>query len=728
MLRHTLPLLLLIALEADAQLYCVFTVTPENCTQMNGTVTAGVSGGTPGYSFLWTPNPPNGQGTSGISGLAAGSYDLLVTDAMGLQQTFNVVVPNDPTLGNVGDGTYAGAFASTGFGVPCEGACNGGMAMPGFLFGGTPPYTFSWSDPGITYLTNTPQGDPVYVGFCAGQIYTYTVTDNLGCSSLSIPFTPPVVLDASHWYVSAVTPATCGNADGSVQVMQTATWPADAVVVDAGGAVVFTNTLGGATHTFTGLAAGTYTAYFNYSAGDCSSTLAFTVTEVGPGCGSVTGTLFLDSDVDCVPDAGEAGIPYRTLQVDPGAQLAITNADGSFARGLADGSYTLTVLDPTVTPACPQAQPIPFSISGGLTTLTIGAGSSSAMDLTVSAVNNAARPGFAHAIWAQVTNTGALPSGTIDLTCTLDPALTFLSADPQPTSVNGGVVTWNIAALGPFAGLNVQVITQVGTGAPLGDVVEVTFTAVNNGAEGNTANNTFTASRTITGSYDPNDKTAFTSTRQSATDYVLAQDEWIDYVIRFQNTGTDTAFTVVITDTLAADLDMATFEQGAASHPFTVSFKPGRVVEWRFANILLPDSNTNEPLSHGAVGFRIRPVQPLAAGTVLSNAADIFFDFNPPIRTNTSELVASVSTGIQGQGQGQVQVYPNPAHDRITVRMAETQLRQLRSLTVDGRVVRDLRVSGTQADVDLEGLAPGMYLLHAITADGAVHTRPFVVQ
>ncbi len=104
---------------------------------------------------------------------------------------------------------------------------------------------------------------------------------------------------------------------------------------------------------------------------------------------------------------------------------------------------------------------------------------------------------------------------------------------------------------------------------------------MNNGPEDNTANNTYTVERIITGAYDPNDKTAFTSTRQSATDYVLTQDAFIDYVIRFQNTGTDTAFTVVITDTLAAELDMASYEQGSASHPFTVSFKPDRVVEWR---------------------------------------------------------------------------------------------------------------------------------------------------
>jgi uncharacterized repeat protein (TIGR01451 family) len=78
------------------------------------------------------------------------------------------------------------------------------------------------------------------------------------------------------------------------------------------------------------------------------------------------------------------------------------------------------------------------------------------------------------------------------------------------------------------------------------------------------ANNTANHVVTVTGSYDPNEKVARTSSGSSATSYYIDQDEWIDYVLRFQNTGTDTAFNVVVTDTIAAELDLATFIQGAA--------------------------------------------------------------------------------------------------------------------------------------------------------------------
>ncbi len=726
--RNLYLFLLIAALPCAGQpITCDFQTNAEVCYTANGMVLAQVAGGTPPYTYQWSPEPPNGQGTEQISGLSAGFYELTVTDNVGTQQLFMAEVVADLSLGWTGAGTYAGAHAYTGFGVPCEGQCNGAMAMPNppMIPG---PFFYTWSDPSITEVFTTPQGDPVFFGFCADQSYSYTINNLSGCSSTSLPFNNPVVLDAAYWAVAGTVPASCGNSDGSITLTQASPWPADMVLTDAGGALVLEDNTGQGSYTINDLPAGAYTAVFNYGSSNCSSTMNFSITEAGNGCGSVAGMLFLDTDADCTIDGGEPGIPYRTLQVDPGAQLVITNANGSFVGGLSDGSYTLSVLDATVTPACPQAQPIPFNVNGSVSTLDIGAGSTSPMDLVVSAVSNTARPGFAHTVWAEVMNNGAQPSDPVDVTCTLDPSLAYLSAVPAPTSVNGNTVTWSLPALSAFGIASVQLITQVNNSTQLGEVIDVAFTAVNNGAEANTANNSCTASRTVSGSYDPNDKTAFTSTRQSATEYVLGQDAWIDYVIRFQNTGTDTAFTVVVVDTLGTDLDMATYAQGTASHPFTVHFKPGRVVEWRFANILLPDSNTNEPLSHGAVGFRIRPTQAVAAGTILSNAADIFFDFNTPIRTNTSELVATLSTGMRPAPAPHVQLYPNPNQGTFALAVEGDALMEINVFAPDARRVLQQRASGSRSQVSLPGLAPGVYLAEVRTAGGRTLLERIMVQ
>lgn len=137
----------------------------------------------------------------------------------------------------------------------------------------------------------------------------------------------------------------------------------------------------------------------------------------------------------------------------------------------------------------------------------------------------------------------------------------------------------------------------------------------------------------VTGSYDPNDKTGFPLGANSTNDILPNQD--IEYLIRFQNTGTDTAFTVVIRDTLPTDLDIFSVETRVASHDFNFRMYGSRVLEWTFNHIMLPDSNINESASHGFVTFKVRQNDNLPLGTVIANNAAIYFDYNSPIITNT---------------------------------------------------------------------------------------------
>ena len=138
----------------------------------------------------------------------------------------------------------------------------------------------------------------------------------------------------------------------------------------------------------------------------------------------------------------------------------------------------------------------------------------------------------------------------------------------------------------------------------------------------------------VTGSYDPNDKQAFPS--GIGPNHLVEPDWEIEYLIRFQNTGTDTAFTVVIRDTLSPHLNPSTVRPGAASHPYSWELTGTGALSFTFDNILLPDSNTNEALSHGYVSFKIEQEADIVPGTVFENTAFIYFDFNDPVQTNTT--------------------------------------------------------------------------------------------
>jgi sugar lactone lactonase YvrE len=140
----------------------------------------------------------------------------------------------------------------------------------------------------------------------------------------------------------------------------------------------------------------------------------------------------------------------------------------------------------------------------------------------------------------------------------------------------------------------------------------------------------------ITDSFDPNDKLV-TPVGRTEENYTPTNTA-LKYKIRFQNTGTDVAYRVVVVDTLSEHLDLSTLQVGAASHAhrLEVSGKGRPVLTWTFDNIMLPDSTADEPNSHGYIQFSIKPKADLPEKTAVENFADIFFDYNSPVRTNVT--------------------------------------------------------------------------------------------
>jgi gliding motility-associated-like protein/uncharacterized repeat protein (TIGR01451 family) len=140
----------------------------------------------------------------------------------------------------------------------------------------------------------------------------------------------------------------------------------------------------------------------------------------------------------------------------------------------------------------------------------------------------------------------------------------------------------------------------------------------------------------ILDSFDPNDKQA--SPAGVSDQRIIRKDEEIEYLIRFQNTGTDIAYKVIIQDTISPYLDISTLRVGAASHPFTwkVSGSGNPIITWIFDPINLPDSSSNELLSHGFVRFKIAQKKENTDGTKIINQAAIYFDYNSPVVTNQS--------------------------------------------------------------------------------------------
>ena len=219
------------------------------------------------------------------------------------------------------------------------------------------------------------------------------------------------------------------------------------------------------------------------------------------------------------------------------------------------------------------------------------------------------------------------------------------------------------------------------------------------------------------GSYDPNDKQGF-PVGYGAAHYIRPGTE-IEYLIRFQNTGTDTAFTVRVVDTLSTWLDPATIRPGASSHKYQFNLTGLGIVEFLFENILLPDSNVNQAASNGFVKFSISPKESAPLETVIENEAGIYFDFNDPVVTNTTfhRLGENFIVGVwQPRVPGAaVTVSPNPFGDeaRLEVKgLRSSAPLHLRVFDLQGIALRDMETTGSVFTLKKGDWPSGVYLFH----------------
>ncbi len=250
----------------------------------------------------------------------------------------------------------------------------------------------------------------------------------------------------------------------------------------------------------------------------------------------------------------------------------------------------------------------------------------------------------------------------------------------------------------------------------------------------------------IRDSYDPNDKQV--SPEGITLDQLADGDNLLEYMIRFQNTGSDTAYRVVVVDTLPLNLDVASIQSLRGSHLFDLDVTgEGRpILIFSFENINLPDSLTDELNSSGYIRFKIRPEQNLGVGTILSNEAAIYFDFNEPIITNQALVVIShpaiedgsvLDTIIEMKNESQiglnqlleekwkVQIQPNPftINTYITVEGSDNlsanrinAAPQIDIFSLDGRLVKTIKEYeqiGSKLGFNIlrDDLESGMYLI-----------------
>ncbi|MBN8701568.1 MAG: gliding motility-associated C-terminal domain-containing protein [Bacteroidetes bacterium] len=292
--------------EPSAIVVPFFSNTHVTCNGLcNGSSTPVLGGGTPGYTFVWSPG---GQTGSTATGLCAATYTLLVTDANTCTSTFTTTITQPNTL--VANGNTKN--------ISCNGVCTGSVGVA--PTGGTTPYTYSWS----TGLTSTTVNG--LTALCANT-YSVVVRDSKGCTaSYSGTVSEPSVLSVG----TSSTNVSCGGLCDGV-----------ANANGVGGTLPYTYAWSnsGAVASVSGLCAAAYTVTVT-DGGSCTKTATVTITQ--PLTLTVSPT---QTPVTCFNLCNGAAAAGASGGTSPYSYVWSNTQTDASATALCANTYTVVVTD-----------------------------------------------------------------------------------------------------------------------------------------------------------------------------------------------------------------------------------------------------------------------------------------------------------------------------------------------------------------------------------------------
>jgi uncharacterized repeat protein (TIGR01451 family) len=331
-----------------------------------------------------------------------------------------------------------------------------------------------------------------------------------------------------------------------------------------------------------------------------------------------------------------------------------------------------------------------------------------------------AKPGFDALYTVVVRNKGTqTQAGTVSLAFD-DSKIDFVSADPAVQNQAANSIAWNLNAFAPFETRSYLVTFNVNSPMETpavnnGDILAFTASLTTAETDDTPANNVDQLNQVVVGSYDPNDITVL----EGATIGVSQTSDFLTYVVRFQNSGTAPATNVVVKDMVTANLNPATMQIVASSHPFRSTITEGNKLEFFFENIMLPAESVDEPGSHGFIAYKMKPQPTVGLGSVMEKTAGIFFDYNWPIVTNTAfTTVTALGTNNFTAGS-EVTLYPNPVQNMFQVKTdAYHIIQQIEMYNVLGQQVMLVKSPAADQRIDISALVSGTYLVKVTTDKG----------
>jgi uncharacterized repeat protein (TIGR01451 family) len=654
----------------------VSTISTPSCNGIcDGSINPSAIGGTGPYNYTINGNSFNN--------LCSGSYTIHVTDANNCTTSSTETLVNNPFNPSI----QAGVITSLG-------------SIISSPSGGTPPYQYSLN--GSPFSTTNS-----FNSLCSGT-YTLTVKDNFGAGCLKdtvVTIVADTAFPGGSVIPFIVNPTCSLSTNGMISLIVT---PANTYqyLWNTNDTTSFLNNIG----------AGIFSVNIKNPANECISVI-IPVSSIGSNCGNISGTVYFDSISNCMQDISEHGIPNTMIIANPGNIITYTDANGDYSYNqLPYGTYTISHQNNinAYYTHCGNNQNFTLNALNANQINNYGDSATTFLDYSIYLNYNSCfivpSPVKSKQIIAYHNNPTYSSTGTVY--AVFDSINHYVNSNPTHTSISGDTVFWNLTNINAWYNA-----IQINFTFPTSYTAANTFPFIIGLSnlqyiDTNLLNNQINYTIPFCNSYDPNDKHVAPK-GEGPNGNILASDLLLTYNINFQNTGNAPAYNIVIEDTLSDKLDITTFNVLQTSHPYQLEVVNNQIIKWKFYNIMLPDSTTNEPASHGHIHYQIRQKNGNQLGDVIKNKAYIYFDYNPPIITNETINTIYQPTGVKNTAalRNQVVIYPNPASTEVYID-AEREFTQYTIYNQQMSVIESKSFPSTKSKkLNIAALSNGIYFI-----------------
>jgi uncharacterized repeat protein (TIGR01451 family) len=460
-------------------------------------------------------------------------------------------------------------------------------------------------------------------------------------------------------------------------------------------------------------------------------------------CSGIRLNAFLDDNNNGTQEPTERNFPLGQFHYDINTANTVHNITAPF------GVYTIYDVNPTnsydVSYSIDAAYSTMYNVSTpGYNDLHVQTGSGMMIyNFPITSVQNyddlataivpltAPRAGFSYKNIIVYSNLGSqtVASGTVTFNANQGTTISAIS-QTGTTSITDGF-SYNFTDLLPFETRMITVtmyvppIPTVAIGQLLTNTVSIepiqTDIVPNN--------NSNISIQPIIASYDPNDKTE--AHGEKILYSTFSNNDYLFYTIRFENTGNASAVDILISDELDSRLDESSVKMIASSHNYLLDRTNSGLI-WRFENIQLPVSIADTEIGKGYISFKVKLKPGFDVGDIIPNKAEIYFDFNPAIITNTfnTEFVALLNTASFETDN--FLLYPNPTKNTIHVELPNNLGDSIKTVSfydVIGKSVKQISNSNSNAImIDVSQLSSGMYFVEIQTENNTKLVKKLIIK